>query len=90
MKAKDIQYRSRFGISLDEVEALVAAQGGRCAICNEVPRGVLCVDHCHRNGRVRGLLCRKCNMGIGLLRDDPELLAQAAAYLRKSMLGGAG
>lgn len=55
----------------------------RCAICFEAPRlgERLAVDHCHETGVVRGLLCRRCNTGIGLLRDDPMVLNAAVAYL---------
>ncbi|MCP4994783.1 MAG: hypothetical protein GY934_13530 [Gammaproteobacteria bacterium] len=44
---------------------------------------MLAVDHCHRTHAIRGLLCRTCNSGIGLLKDDPTIVAKAAAYLRK-------
>lgn len=62
-------------------------QGGLCAICRLSPVGrgkgdILVVDHCHKRGNVRGLLCGNCNIAIGLLRDDPALVDLAAAYLR--------
>jgi hypothetical protein len=53
---------------------------GPCAICGEV-RG-LYKDHCHATGRRRGMLCIRCNTGIGQLQDSPELLEKAAAYIR--------
>lgn len=68
-------------LSLEEYEALLTAQAGACAIC--AGPGPLHVDHCHRTGRVRGLLCPPCNKGIGHLRDDPNTLDKAAAYLRR-------
>jgi hypothetical protein len=69
-------------------ETMLAAQNGRCAICPreispEIARS-LHVDHCHKTGRVRGLLCRKCNLGLGNYDDTPEHLEKAAAYLRAS------
>lgn len=75
---------ARWGITVEQYEALVAAAGGLCAVCQQPPREskALCIDHDHVTGVVRGLLCQDCNLGIGQLRDDPELLDRAAAYLR--------
>jgi hypothetical protein len=70
-------YRSRYGVTLAEVSAL----GDLCAVCGTVEH--LVVDHDHETGRVRGRLCRACNLGIGMLQDSPELLASAAQYLRR-------
>lgn len=64
--------------------SLVEAQRGRCAICSRTEAELgeqLCVDHCHDTGRVRGLLCRSCNLGIGYLKDNSERVWQAFAYL---------
>ena len=67
---------------------MLVEQGGGCAICGreawEERCGKLHVDHCHASGKVRGLLCEKCNHGIGEFRDDPVLLVQAVAYLEAS------
>lgn len=79
---------ARYGLTRESFEALLNSQGGLCAICNEVP-DVVHVDHDHQCcpgleacGRcVRGLLCRKCNLGIGGFKDDPIRLRAAAAYL---------
>jgi len=65
------------GISLDEVKKLLAR--GCCDICGSTEK--LCVDHCHREGHLRGLLCAACNKGLGFFRDDPALLQKAARYL---------
>jgi len=62
---------------------MLARQNGRCASCKIRPAETLCVDHCHRTGMVRGLLCRKCNTGLGCFNDSPALLHAAAAYLRR-------
>lgn len=64
---------------------MLAAQGGKCAICGGTNPGGhrLAVDHDHTTGAVRGLLCHACNAGIGKLRDDPALLRVAADYLDK-------
>lgn len=77
-----------YGISPAEYDALFAAQAGLCAICRKpesmerlgVLRG-LCVDHDHKTGKVRGLLCARCNVAIGHLTDDPAVIHAAARYL---------
>lgn len=78
--------------SIAQYEAMLKEQGGRCAICNtDSPGGwtgkgpgVFHVDHDHALKRVRGLLCYKCNHGLGYFRDDPGLLESAAAYLSRA------
>lgn len=75
--------KKKYGVSLEDYELMLASQGGVCAICAEAPgKGVLHVDHCHTTGRVRGLLCHKCNKALGLFADSPERLHSAATYLR--------
>jgi hypothetical protein len=71
----------RYGISPAEYEALLAKQGGVCAICRKRSKQRLCVDHCHVTGMVRGLLCLKCNGALGYLKDDQASLVAALAYL---------
>jgi hypothetical protein len=73
-----------YGISREQYEGLVAKQGGVCDICRKPPQEPLCVDHSHATGRVRGLLCRKCNTGLGSYDDDANLMAAGIAYLRKA------
>jgi hypothetical protein len=58
----------------------IAREVDACVICGD--EGALVVDHDHRTGRVRGALCQRCNMGLGHFRDDPDLLEQAAMYVR--------
>lgn len=72
----------QYGMSLEEYDALLARQGGACAICKRKFDKTLCVDHCHTTGGVRGLLCRKCNAGLGCYDDEPSLMLAAAAYLK--------
>lgn len=73
----------RYRLTLEEYDALLVAQDGRCAICRE-PKAEgehLHVDHCHETGNVRGLLCNSCNLGIAHMGEDPRLLHSAAVYL---------
>lgn len=74
----------RYGLSPERYEAIRAEQGEQCAICAaEQPggNGAWHVDHDHATGEVRGLLCLKCNAGLGQLQDSVEVLARAIAYL---------
>lgn len=79
-------YRIKYGLELEEVEAMYEAQGRRCAICRKDivlgGRSGAKVDHCHKTGKVRGLLCSPCNTGIGCLKDDTQILANAIRYLQ--------
>lgn len=73
-----------YGLTLEEHEALMLDQGGKCWICQgDNGLKALCIDHDHKTNNVRGLLCNLCNRAIGLLKDDPELIDKAAAYIRK-------
>ena len=85
-KFRDYQLRRKYGISAVEFDALLAAQGGGCAICSVAVNqdaNSLAVDHCHTTGVVRGILCGRCNKALGLFQDDPTLLERAVIYLRK-------
>jgi hypothetical protein len=61
-----------------------SAQDGRCAICFERPHERLCLDHDHATGQIRGLLCRRCNAGLGLFLDQPDRLTAAVTYLARA------
>lgn len=76
-----VEYSRRrlYSMTMDDYEIRVVAQGGRCAICRTPEK--LHVDHDHSTGQVRGLLCNNCNRALGLLRDDPDVLARAVLYL---------
>jgi hypothetical protein len=73
-----------YGLSKREYEALLLEQQGRCAICHV--EDSLVVDHSHSTGAVRGLLCHACNTALGLMRDDPDVLCTAAAYIERTKL----
>lgn len=78
----------KFGITIDQYIELNKAQLGLCAICKkpENENKSLAVDHCHTTGKVRGLLCAKCNQGLGSFKDDTERLTNAIKYLTKAQL----
>lgn len=82
--------RRKYGITPEAYDAMLAAQGGRCAVClgadpqNEYGR--MLVDHDHATGQVRQLLCGPCNRGLGAFRDDPNRLLAAAAYVHRHAL----
>lgn len=73
----------KYGITWDQYQSLITAQNNLCAICNkgESPKRRLAIDHCHRTGRVRGLLCIKCNRALGYFGDDPAVVRAALGYL---------
>lgn len=84
--------RALYSLTSERYAEMLAAQGGRCAICGlDEPNAHgrtgtkfrLSVDHCHDTGRIRGLLCQKCNRAIGLLGDNVDLLRKAIAYLER-------
>ncbi|MFI5639248.1 endonuclease VII domain-containing protein [Streptomyces goshikiensis] len=68
-----------YGITEAERDAIIAAQGGVCFLCLRAP--AVHVDHCHKTGRVRGVLCLNCNVGVGLFKEDPDRMRRAAEYL---------
>lgn len=79
--------KANYGLSPDQVVAMLAAQGNRCAICgSETPKthhDQWHVDHDHTTGKVRGLLCGPCNTGLGQLQDDPVVIRAALAYVER-------
>jgi hypothetical protein len=77
----------RYGLSSSQYNSMLEAQRGVCAVCGRPPKGkrrqrALCVDHDHRSGTVRGLLCYDCNLMLGHAKDDAEVLRRAADYLQ--------
>jgi hypothetical protein len=74
--------RHAYDVSLEWIENRSIIQNGACSICKIVTD--LEVDHCHKTGKVRELLCRRCNRQVlGFANHDPELLRRAASYLEK-------
>ena len=83
MATREDNLKYRYGIDQEEYDAILKSQGNRCKICDTKHTGhkPLCVDHCHNSTRVRGLLCKKCNTSLGLLREDPKIMVNAILYL---------
>lgn len=77
--------KSNYGITLEDYNKMLAMQSGVCMICGqEESNGKrLAIDHDHKTGAVRGLLCNHCNIGLGKFFDDPSLLTAAINYLNE-------
>ena len=84
-RVKSNHLKWKYGITLDEWRSMFEAQNYRCAICKtDAPTGSgWHTDHNHSTGAVRGILCNDCNLGIGRLKDDPDLCEEASKYLRR-------
>lgn len=84
-KLKQRTLKRYYGIDLSDYNLLLKKQNDCCAICKvhkDELKLPLCVDHCHKTGKVRGLLCKSCNSGIGFLKDSYSLCRSAASYLK--------
>lgn len=75
----------KYGVTLTAYETILQAQQGCCKLCRSTQdRRPLNVDHCHTTGRIRGLLCDKCNLAIGLLGDRLDVVHRIVGYLDES------
>jgi hypothetical protein len=95
-RARSHVYKSKFGIDLEQYRTLLEKQGGLCAVClqpetinsrsrwvkNTTKKRALAVDHDHKTGKVRGLLCSGCNTALGKLGDDEHRIRALLAYLQ--------
>lgn len=77
---------AKLGLSLEEYQTMVEQHSNLCGICytEELSGAGLCIDHDHSNNKVRGLLCNRCNRGLGLLGDGMESIKAVVAYLEKT------
>ena len=89
MRARGKVFQRLYGLSAEDVSSMFEDQGGRCAGCSKeivlggrLPESA-CVDHDHSTGQVRGLLCRECNMALGLLHDNAEVVDKLSGYRRR-------
>lgn len=86
VKSKKIS-KGAHGLSEKQYYDLLKDQGGKCAICCRTPDKTLHVDHCHKTGLVRGLLCSNCNIALGNFKDDVQALHNAIKYLQRDRGG---
>lgn len=81
---RERHFAKSYGITMDDYEAILAAQGAKCALCSisaeSSPRKRLFVDHCHETGRVRGLLCDGCNKSLGVIEKYRDKLSSMLEY----------
>lgn len=89
-RIRDFRLKDKYGIGLADYQVMLSKQNGVCLICMRKANGVskwgsafknLSVDHCHKTGKVRGLLCHRCNWLIGSVEDNPDLMKRAILYL---------
>lgn len=79
-------FKKKYGITIYDVDQLAVLQDYKCAICFESEDNLtrrLAVDHCHKTGKIRGLLCTYCNTAIGKLKEDIDIMERAIAYVEK-------
>ena len=82
VNARKYNIQKLYGLTPDDFDFIFSNQAGACAICQEPFISIPHIDHDHKTGVVRGLLCRSCNLGIGSLKDDPERCRRASVYLK--------
>ncbi len=83
-KLRQYRLKTAYGITPEQHKQMYLGQDGRCAICEDlVPYGKIHTDHNHETGKVRALLCRRCNMGIGMFGDTLEGALKVVEYLRR-------
>jgi len=84
--SREYNLKDKYGINIEEYNSLLKSQDNRCKICNihidDYKKSNFSVDHCHKTLKVRGLLCNKCNVGLGMFNDDLDILVSAVEYLR--------
>lgn len=83
-KEKFHKLKKNYNISKEQYYLLLKEQEHKCKVCKTEFNEKICVDHCHTTGKIRGLLCDNCNRGIGLLKDNKQILENAVLYLDSS------
>jgi hypothetical protein len=86
IRRRKYHLRDKFGMTISDYNLLLERQNGKCAICDKIPKLSLVIDHCHETGKIRGLLCQRCNMGLGYFQDNKILLEKATKYIKNHEL----
>jgi hypothetical protein len=81
---RGISLHSRFGITLDDYDRMFRHQNGVCAICQKPSKRNLHIDHEHNTGKIRGLLCFRCNWGLSFFQENTDLLSRASNYVQNA------
>jgi uncharacterized protein YfaQ (DUF2300 family) len=87
---RENNYKKSYGTTIKDYDEMLKKQKGKCSICLSTETknknySYFAVDHCHKTGKVRGLLCDKCNTALGSFQDSPEILLRAIEYLKENM-----
>lgn len=84
LKRQDYQLQKNYGITKEDYDFKLKSQNSCCSLCKAPMKSrALAVDHCHTTGKVRELLCLFCNQGLGMFKDNPQLLRDAADYVER-------
>lgn len=80
--------KAKYGVSLEWIDEQLEQQDNKCTLCDtQLHKGKnIAIDHCHKTGIVRGIICRPCNSAMGMFNDNPALIERAIEYLKKGDL----
>ena len=84
LMSRNTDYKRKYGITIDDYNMMLELQSGVCAICSQECKTEknLAVDHDHKNGQIRALLCKNCNTGLGSFNDNIENMQKAIDYVK--------
>lgn len=86
---RESELKKKYNLTLQSRQVLLESQNNKCAICScdinfyTMGKGQFAVDHCHRTNKVRGILCRRCNVCIGMFNDEADTIMKASEYLKR-------
>jgi hypothetical protein len=83
MKSSIRKYKNQYGLTLEQIDMMLIQQNHKCKLCGiSLAETKRCIDHDHNTGKVRGILCNKCNSGLGHFNDNEDMLMRAAKYIK--------
>jgi hypothetical protein len=85
-KTRSARLKYMYGINLEQYNKILSYQNNVCAICHQISYRNLVVDHCHKTGIVRGLLCDSCNVTLGLMGEDIPSIERILSYLKDKII----